>query len=170
MCGNFNFDYACSMARSRSGGLISMWDLNTFSKEEIWCDDSFIIVKGRWKNSVGIFFMTNVYGPQDPQTKSALWNKLANFMHNHNGKFILFGDLNIVRNEANHFNAFVDSSGLIDLPIGRCYYTWMNKAGTKLSKLDRFLISDDILELIPDIRITALDHLWSDHTPIIFHV
>ncbi|GKF38420.1 RNA-directed DNA polymerase, eukaryota, reverse transcriptase zinc-binding domain protein, partial [Tanacetum coccineum] len=63
-----------------------------------------------------------------------------------------------------------DSSGLIDLPIGGCYYTWMNKAGTKLSKLDRLLISDDILEAIPDIRITALDRLCSDHTPILFHV
>ncbi|GJY03743.1 RNA-directed DNA polymerase, eukaryota, reverse transcriptase zinc-binding domain protein, partial [Tanacetum coccineum] len=72
--------------------------------------------------------------------------------------------------KADNFNAFIDSSGLIDLPIGGCYYTWMNKAGTKLSKLDRFLISDDILEAIPDIRITALDRLWSDHTPILFHV
>ncbi|GKC65619.1 RNA-directed DNA polymerase, eukaryota [Tanacetum coccineum] len=117
--------------------------------------------------------MINVYGPQDPQTKSVLWNKLADFMHNHNGKFILFGDLNVVRNEqerfgsifssheADHFKAFIDSSGLIDLPIGGCYYTWMNKAGTKLSKLDLFLILDDILEAIPDIHITALDHLWS---------
>ncbi|GKE35949.1 RNA-directed DNA polymerase, eukaryota, reverse transcriptase zinc-binding domain protein, partial [Tanacetum coccineum] len=154
MWGNFNFDYACSMSRGRSGGLISMWDPNTFSKEEIWCDDSFIIVKGRWKNAVGICFMINVYGPQDPHTKSALWNKLADFMHNHNGKFILFGDLNVVRNEQERFG-----SSLIDLPIGGCYYTWMNKAGTKLSKLDRFLISDDILEAIPDIRITAIDRL-----------
>ncbi|GJS66564.1 putative RNA-directed DNA polymerase, eukaryota, reverse transcriptase zinc-binding domain protein [Tanacetum coccineum] len=182
MWGNFKFDYACSMAHGRSGGLISMWDPNTFSKEEIWCDDSFTIVKGRWKNSVGICFMINVYSPQDSQTKSALWNKLADFMHNHNGKFILFGDLNVVCNEqerfgsifssheADHFNVFIDSSCLIDLPIGGCYYTWMNKAGTKLSKLDRFLISDDILEDIPDIRITALDRLWSDHTPILFHV
>nr|GEU84038.1 hypothetical protein [Tanacetum cinerariifolium] len=84
------------------------------------------------------------------QTKLALWNKLADFMHNRNGKFILFG--------------------LIDLPIGGCYYTWMNKAGTKFNKLDCFLISDDILEVIPDIHITALDCLWSYHTPILFHV
>ncbi|PWA56566.1 Ribonuclease H domain [Artemisia annua] len=46
MWGNFNFDYACSMARGRSGGLISMWDPNMFSKDIIWCDDYFIIVKG----------------------------------------------------------------------------------------------------------------------------
>ncbi|GKE11873.1 hypothetical protein Tco_1415424 [Tanacetum coccineum] len=46
----------------------------------------------------------------------------------------------------------------------------MNKAGTKLSKLDRFLISDEVLEILPDIRITALDRLWSDHTPILLHI
>ncbi|GKC61051.1 hypothetical protein Tco_1088649 [Tanacetum coccineum] len=46
----------------------------------------------------------------------------------------------------------------------------MNKAETKLSKLDRFLISKDVLESTPDIRITTLERLWSDHTPILLHV
>nr|GEV03186.1 RNA-directed DNA polymerase, eukaryota [Tanacetum cinerariifolium] len=61
-------------------------------------------------------------------------------------------DLNDNFNELAH--------GLIDLPIGGRLYTWMNKAGTKLSKLDRFLISDEVLEIVLDIRITALDRLW----------
>ena len=103
-------------------------------------------------------------------------------MFNHNGKYVLFGDLNVVRNEeerfgsnfsrieADHFNSFIDSTGLIDLPIGGRAYTWMNKAGTKLSKLDRFLISEAVLEALPDIHITALDRLWSDHNPILLHV
>ncbi|GJS40030.1 RNA-directed DNA polymerase, eukaryota, reverse transcriptase zinc-binding domain protein [Tanacetum coccineum] len=42
--------------------------------------------------------------------------------------------------------------------------------GTKLSKLDRFLISEDVIDLLPDIRITALDRIWSDHNPILLHV
>ncbi|GJZ80569.1 hypothetical protein Tco_0645563 [Tanacetum coccineum] len=67
--GNFAFDYACSMARGLSGGLISMWDPNLFSKEAIWCDDSFIIIKG---NSVGDCYMVNIYGPQDQVSKLAL--------------------------------------------------------------------------------------------------
>ena len=103
-------------------------------------------------------------------------------MQHHNGKFILFGDLNIVhyeherfgsifsQHEADCFNSFIDSSGLVDLQIGGCYYTWMNKAGTKLSKLDHFLISDDILEVVPDFRVTTLNHGWPDHTPILLHV
>ncbi|GJW62012.1 RNA-directed DNA polymerase, eukaryota, reverse transcriptase zinc-binding domain protein [Tanacetum coccineum] len=182
MWGNFNFDYACSMARGRSGGLISMWDPNTFIKEVIWCDESYIIVKEKWKNLVGDCFMINIYGPQDSSAKSSLWNMIAEFMHHHKGKFILFRDMNVVRNEnerfcsifsqieADHFNSFNGLTGLIDLLIRGRLYTWMNKAGTKLSKVDRFLISDEVLEVLPDIRITVLDRLWSDHTHILLHI
>nr|GEY40407.1 RNA-directed DNA polymerase, eukaryota [Tanacetum cinerariifolium] len=73
------------------------------------------------------------------------------------------------RNEAGHFNAFIDSSGLIDLPIGGQYYTWMNKSGAKLSNLDRFLTFEGILKYIPDIKVMAIDRMWSDHIPILLH-
>ncbi|GJT56724.1 RNA-directed DNA polymerase, eukaryota, reverse transcriptase zinc-binding domain protein [Tanacetum coccineum] len=123
MWGNYAFDYACSMARGLSGGLISIWDPNMFSKNSIWCDDSFIIIKGNWKNVVGDCFMVNIYGPQDHVSKLALWNRLTDFMHHHNGSYIMFGDMNAVRNaqerfgttlnsiEADHFNSFIDSTG-----------------------------------------------------------
>ncbi|GJY41532.1 RNA-directed DNA polymerase, eukaryota, reverse transcriptase zinc-binding domain protein [Tanacetum coccineum] len=181
MWGNFKFDYAYSMARGRSGGLVSMWDPNMFV-EAIWCNVAFIIVKGHWNNSMGNCFMINIYAPQDSSAKSSLWNKIADFMHQHNRKFILFSYMNVVCHEnerfgsifsrlvADHFNAFIDSLGLIDLPIGGRLFTWMNKADTKLSKLDQFLITEDVLDSTPDIRITALDRLWSDHTPILLHV
>ncbi|GJX45734.1 RNA-directed DNA polymerase, eukaryota, reverse transcriptase zinc-binding domain protein [Tanacetum coccineum] len=170
MWGNINFDYACSKARGRSGGLISMWDPNMFSKDTIWCDDHFIIVKGHWNNAVGDCFMINIYGPQESSAKSHFWNRIADFMNEHNGKFILFGDMNTVRHEnersgslfshieADHFNSFIDSTGLIDLPIGGRYFTWMNKAGTKLSKL-MIPISEGIIDDIPDIIITVIDRL-----------
>ncbi|PWA38784.1 hypothetical protein CTI12_AA578030 [Artemisia annua] len=72
--------------------------------------------------------------------------------------------------EADHFNSFIDSTGLVDLPIGGRSFTWMNKACTKLSKLDRFLISEDVTVRLPDVRITALDRLWPDHNPILLHI
>nr|GFB48929.1 RNA-directed DNA polymerase, eukaryota, reverse transcriptase zinc-binding domain protein [Tanacetum cinerariifolium] len=49
----------------------------------------------------------------------------------------------------------------IDLPMGSHSFTWMNKQGTKFSKLDRFLIYEDVLNLFPDIQITALDRMCS---------
>ncbi|PWA34280.1 RNA-directed DNA polymerase, eukaryota [Artemisia annua] len=45
----------------------------------------------------------------------------------------------------------------------------MNKAGTKLSKLDQFLVSEDVIEELPNMRVTALERLWSDHNPILLH-
>ncbi|GKC52415.1 RNA-directed DNA polymerase, eukaryota, reverse transcriptase zinc-binding domain protein [Tanacetum coccineum] len=126
MWGNYAFDYACSMARGFSGGLISIWDPNMFSKNSIWCDHSFIIIKGNWKNVVGDCFMMNIYGPQDLVSKLALCNRLTDFMHHYNGSYIMFGDMNAVRNaqerfgstlnsiEANHFNSFIDSTDGFD--------------------------------------------------------
>ncbi|GKA39817.1 RNA-directed DNA polymerase, eukaryota, reverse transcriptase zinc-binding domain protein [Tanacetum coccineum] len=89
--------------------------------------------------------------------------------------------MNVVRNEnkrsgslfsrqdADNFNSFIDKSGLINLPLGGRLFTWMNKAGTKLSKLDRFLISEEVAKALLDVRVTAIDHLWSDHNPILLH-
>ncbi|GKB64871.1 RNA-directed DNA polymerase, eukaryota, reverse transcriptase zinc-binding domain protein [Tanacetum coccineum] len=112
--------------------------------------------------------MVNIYDPHDQVSKLALWNRLQDFMHHHNGSYIMFEDMNAVRNEqervgsifnnieADYFNSFIDATCLVDLPIGGRCFTWMNKAGTKHSKLDHFLISEDMIDLLPDIRITAL--------------
>ncbi|GJY20644.1 RNA-directed DNA polymerase, eukaryota, reverse transcriptase zinc-binding domain protein [Tanacetum coccineum] len=129
------------MARGRSGGLISMWDPNFFSKESIWCDDSFIIIKGNWKNR-------HKRCQNEQERIGFIFNNI----------------------EADYFNPFIDATGLVDLPIGGRCFTWMNKIGTKLSKLDRFLISEDVIDLLPNIHITALDRIWSDHNPILLHV
>nr|GEZ21229.1 RNA-directed DNA polymerase, eukaryota, reverse transcriptase zinc-binding domain protein [Tanacetum cinerariifolium] len=181
MWGNYSFDYACSQARGRSSGLISMWDPNLFVKEHIWCDEAFNIVKGRWRNKIGDCYKINLYGPYDPLAKISLWNKVLDFIQSHIGKYVLFGDMNEVRsaherygslfsrNEAEVFNLFIKNSGLIDLPMGGHSFTWINKTRMKISKLDRFLISEDVLSLLPDILVTSLDRMWSDHTPILLH-
>ena len=72
MCGNFNFDYTCSMACGRSGCLNPIWDPTSFVKADIWCDDSFIIIKGKWKILTGDCFMINLYEPQDYLAKTNL--------------------------------------------------------------------------------------------------
>ncbi|PWA79807.1 RNA-directed DNA polymerase, eukaryota [Artemisia annua] len=181
MWGNFSFDYACSSARGRSGGLVTLWDPNVFVKNRFWCGDNYIIVEGKWMNSVENYYLINVYGPQHQPEKANLWAFLRTFIQNHAGNTILFGDLNEVRNElerfgssfstidASIFNTFIHDAGLIDLPMGGRQFTWMNKAGSKLSKIDRFLISDGVSQTHPDVQVTILDRLWSDHNPILLH-
>lgn len=53
--------------------------------------------------------------------------------------------------------------------MGGRKFTWMNKVGSKMSKLDSFLISDDVLQSFPDLQVVALDRVWSDHNPILLH-
>nr|GEZ26031.1 putative RNA-directed DNA polymerase, eukaryota, reverse transcriptase zinc-binding domain protein [Tanacetum cinerariifolium] len=71
------------MARSRSGGLISMWDPNSFIIDDKWCNVAFIIVTRYWRNTVGDCNMINVYGPKDSLVKAILWNRIGDFMHQH---------------------------------------------------------------------------------------
>ncbi|GJZ50470.1 RNA-directed DNA polymerase, eukaryota, reverse transcriptase zinc-binding domain protein [Tanacetum coccineum] len=113
--------------------------------------------------------MINIYGPQDSLDKAILWNRIGDFLHQHAGKNIIFEDMNVVLNEnerngfifsrhvADNFNSFIEKFGLIDLPLGGRLFTWMNKAGTKLSKLDRFLISEEVADALPYVRVTAID-------------
>nr|GEX75409.1 putative ribonuclease H protein At1g65750 family [Tanacetum cinerariifolium] len=66
--------------------------------------------------------------------------RLRDFMHHNDGSYIFFRDMNVIRNEqerygssfnsieADHFNDFIESTCLIDLPIRRRSFTWMNKA------------------------------------------
>nr|GFB05500.1 RNA-directed DNA polymerase, eukaryota, reverse transcriptase zinc-binding domain protein [Tanacetum cinerariifolium] len=73
------------------------------------------------------------------------------------------------RLEAHNFNLFIDDTRLVDVPLGGPSYTWMNKAGTKMSKLDRFLVSNSIMDAVPDLKVTALARGWSDHITLMLH-
>ena len=69
------------------------------------------------------------------------------------GEVILIGNFNEVRfdsesfgtqfcaGDAAVFNQFIADADLVDLPLGGPTYTWVNKWGSKMSKLDRFLLS-----------------------------
>nr|GEV03034.1 RNA-directed DNA polymerase, eukaryota [Tanacetum cinerariifolium] len=89
------------------------------------------------------------------------------------------GDFNEVRSEqerfgssfnsqgANAFNNFIAMSGLINLPLGGYSYTWAHKSASKMSKLDRFLISEGLMVLFPHLSGLCLDRKLYDHRPII---
>lgn len=76
-----------------------MWDPNVFVKGDIWCGDNYVIVKGKWKNSMEDYYFVNIYGPQHQPDKANLWSFLRQFIQDHNGKVVLFGDLNEVRDD-----------------------------------------------------------------------
>ncbi|XP_071727949.1 uncharacterized protein [Rutidosis leptorrhynchoides] len=176
--GNVNFDYAVSLARGFSGGIISLWDCNSFWKSDIWCNDNFVIVKGTWLRENVEVFMVNVYAPQVLSDKIVLWNNLTLFMASHLGNYIFMGDWNSVRcredrcgsdycpRDSQVFNDFIESNALYDIPLGGLRFTYRNKAGNKLIKLDRFFITNNLFNVVNDLKGSVLDRGYSDHSPI----
>nr|GEX12675.1 RNA-directed DNA polymerase, eukaryota [Tanacetum cinerariifolium] len=68
---------------------------------------------------------------------------------------------------AEEFNSFIVNAGLVKVPLGGYSFTWCHKSAKKMSKLDRFLISDNLMCSCPSISSTSLDRFLSDHRPII---
>lgn len=120
-----------------------------------------------------------VYAPQSLASKIALWSSLSNLMANWDGTLVVMGDFNEVRyaserygtvyndQQADIFNEFIGDNSLIDIPLGGYNYTWSNKWGSKMSKLDRFLVSDNFYDQFPHITGVILEKGKPDHRPII---
>ncbi|GJV19995.1 RNA-directed DNA polymerase, eukaryota, reverse transcriptase zinc-binding domain protein [Tanacetum coccineum] len=69
----------------------------------------------------------------------------------------------------NDFNDFIEENDLIDPPLGGYQYTWVNKMATKMSKINRFLLSERVTDSFPNIVATILDKGIPDHRPIMLH-
>nr|GFB87047.1 RNA-directed DNA polymerase, eukaryota [Tanacetum cinerariifolium] len=79
---------------------------------------------------------------------------LSNLVRRWNGEAIIMGDFNDVRtmderlgssfnaSSARCFDRFIVSSGLVDVNLEGCSFTWSHPSASKMSKLDRFLVTE----------------------------
>nr|GEY17098.1 hypothetical protein [Tanacetum cinerariifolium] len=120
-----------------------------------------------------------IYVPQSPVFKCTLWEYISGLIIRWNGETVVLGDFNEVRSEeerfgsffnqssARDFNCFISSSGLVDVKMEGFSFTWVHPSAKKMSKLDRFLVSDGIILGFPAITAVCLDRHLSDHRPIL---
>ncbi|GJW02192.1 RNA-directed DNA polymerase, eukaryota [Tanacetum coccineum] len=177
--GNYTFDYAHSDSVGNSGGILCIWDPNSFQKDNVTVSDFFIIIRGTWLKSGVKILMVAVYAPHDLRDKKILWDYLEYIINRWDGEVLIMGDFNEVRRKterfgsvfnvqgADMFNMFIANAGLEEIPLGGSSFTWCHKSATKMSKLDRFLISENLFNSYPDICATSLDRFLSDHRPIL---
>ncbi|GJV63547.1 RNA-directed DNA polymerase, eukaryota [Tanacetum coccineum] len=177
--GNSQFDFATSSARGLSGGIISIWNNLVFSKSNIMCNDNYVVVDGFWiPGDVNIRWI-NVYAPQNLSSKLVLWSTLLNLIATWDGVVVMMGDFNEVRDaserhgssfndrQVKFFNDFIQDASLIDVTLGGYNYTWTDKWGSKMSKLDRFLVSDNFFDHFPCATGIVLEKGTPDHRPIL---
>ncbi|GKD15931.1 RNA-directed DNA polymerase, eukaryota [Tanacetum coccineum] len=112
-------------------------------------------------------------------SKIHLWAYMTGIINRWHGEVVVMGDFNEVcfaskRHGSNfyslnaaEFNTFITKSHLIDVPLGGYSFTWSDKHASKMSKLDRFLISDGLLDLFPNFSCLILHRHISDHKSII---
>jgi len=72
----------------------------------------------------------NIYAPCEPRAKQELWASLS-------------VRLQLLGGEKVYFSLFIDNNGLIDLSLCGCRFTCYKGHGTSMSRLDRFLLSEE---------------------------
>ncbi|GKA47598.1 RNA-directed DNA polymerase, eukaryota [Tanacetum coccineum] len=141
----------------------------------------FIAIMGKWLPNDKNLLITTVYAPQELSEKRMLWQYLVHVIEGWKGDIIVMDDFNEVRTAeerfgsifnargAAAFNSFISTGGLVEVPSGGYSYTWAHKSAAKMSKLDRFLISKDLMRIYPNISSIILDTCLSNHRPILLH-
>ncbi|GJV89209.1 RNA-directed DNA polymerase, eukaryota [Tanacetum coccineum] len=161
------------------GGILCIWEASIFKKDGATISDNFIAIYGTWLPRNVKILLVAVYAPQQPGSKRALWDFLSNLVRRWNGEAIIMGDFNDVRtmderlvssfnvSSARCFDRFIVSSGLVDVKLEGYSFTWSHPSASKMSKLDRFLVTEGIISLYPSISALCLDRHLSDHRPIL---
>lgn len=167
-------------ASGASGGLAIVWNtqavtLTDFHASHYLIQAAFHILGTNIHGN-----LSNVYFPQDTGSKIALLDTIAALSNNRrNPLWIIAGDFNmstkieekiggrtIMEPEVARFKDFIQNASLIDMPFCNGTFTWSNRRAGKhkiASKLDRFLISNNVVHLGGDISAAILAHTGSDH-------
>lgn len=117
----------------------------------------------------------SVYVPHLLSKKRLLWDYLAHIIDKWDGETLVMGDFNEVRDESECFGSvfypfgtlifkyFINNSSLFEVLLGGFTCTWSNQAASKMSKLDRFLISSALLDIFSHISGMILHRNLSNH-------
>ncbi|GJU32050.1 RNA-directed DNA polymerase, eukaryota [Tanacetum coccineum] len=179
MWGNSNYDYVFSESVGNSGGILCIWEESIFKKSYVTISDYFVAIYGTWIPNKTKVLIVAIYAPQQPSLRRVLWDYLSLLLSRWNGEAVLMGDFNEVRIKderrgtwfnsynASFFNKFISSSSLVDIKMEGYAFTWSHPSGKKMSKLDRFLVSDGFISLFPSITALCMDRHLSDHRSIL---
>ncbi|XVE97847.1 hypothetical protein REPUB_Repub03eG0054100 [Reevesia pubescens] len=167
-----------SLAEGLSGGILTVRQKSFFLDEGQIADGFFTAVWGTLVCFNVKILLVNVYGPCNGAERKVLWEVIANLVSLCNLPCLIAGDFNAVRSSnermfclgdsagMDDFNEFIFSCNLVDIPLIGKKFTWFGRE-KKRSKLDRFLISEDLFAGFPNLVVKALNKNLSDHVPLV---
>jgi exonuclease III len=177
-----NVEFSYQSSRGASGGLITLWNRN---EVEVWFSfnmEHVLGVQGQFVKTGEQFTLFNVYAPCDTLSQQLLWQNLsARLASLSEANVCLCGDFNAVRcaeerksvgsvninvSGSANFNNMIENNCLIDLPLRGRRFTWYRGDGRSMSRIDRFLLSENWCLTWPNCFQMASSRGLSDHCPI----
>ncbi|GLU19133.1 hypothetical protein SLE2022_353980 [Rubroshorea leprosula] len=174
-----NFQWVTQSANGTSGGILIIWNASVFKKISSFQGAGFLGIQGTWGEENTPCYLVNIYSPCDLVAKRSLWENLSNTISSHKGNWCIAGDFNAIRSlqerkggtsvrrEIREFNDFIEMNGLVDLPMIGRKFSWYRPNGHYMSRLDRFLFSEEWLVKWTDLKQWGLPRSLSDHCPIL---
>ena len=156
-----------------------LWDSRSVKILKSWRDVFSVSVAVEDLSNKSKWLITSVYDPNDSQRRKEMWNESEEIRGRWDGAWCIGGDWNIVRFPSEKSRAgsttedmksvsdWINSQALVDLPLKGASFTWSNhQSSPTLSRLDRFLVSNEWLDLYPEVCQLALPKVASDYCPI----
>ncbi|XP_057428588.1 uncharacterized protein LOC130722016 [Lotus japonicus] len=142
--------YCLVPATGSAGGLLNLWRENVLEVIQVITDQRFIVMLAKLQNVEELVLVVNVYGPHSDAERFTLFVQLLTILTEHKGGTIMGAD-----------------SCLVDLPLHRGHFTWSSTRNDGLgSRLDRWLLSEDMFLCFNNFNQFALEWGISDHRAV----
>ncbi|XP_058741336.1 uncharacterized protein LOC131613705 [Vicia villosa] len=150
--------YSFSNSTGMSGGLLTLWNTSKVEVVHSFKGGGFLGIKVVWKGH--FYYVANVYSSCELANKRALWEELLRLKNIYiDGEWIIGGDFNAVKDrserkgrsgavnnmEMSLFTEFIDKSLLLDFPCKGKKFSWYSGDGKLMSRIDRFLVADNVV-------------------------
>ncbi|GKU93781.1 hypothetical protein SLEP1_g7347 [Rubroshorea leprosula] len=178
--GSENCEWLMKAAQGSAGGILSIWNPKFFRMHKKLEGTGFCGMTGFWGVDQIPCSFGNIYSSCNRQEKWQMWSELQELIKAAGGgNWCLAGDFNAIRckeekkgktydtSDMCKFNNFISETGLLEIPLKGRKFTWYKPDGSAMSKLDRFLLSNELLLCFPDISMRGLSRDISDHCPIV---
>ncbi|XP_058760862.1 uncharacterized protein LOC131634227 [Vicia villosa] len=143
---------------SGGGGILIMWRKDFFKVIYSFKGEGFLGLCVEKENK-RIYFV-NFYASCDHNSRLRSWKRLLDIKRrSSDGSWCIGGEFNMItsldervgiskknyRKEIEDFKVFIEEMELVDPPTIGGKFTWRNSGGSAMSRLDRFLLSDNFI-------------------------
>jgi exonuclease III len=168
-----------------SGGLAILWNPQTVSMHHPFSTKGTLTAHFKVVASTKEGAITNVYGPQSIQDKESFMQTLQYVKTLiHTPHWIVGGDFNMIltleekiggtkrlEQDSGKFKTLIEQLNMVDMETRNGIFTWSNKrTGHQhvACRLDRFLVTEALLESDQAMEANIMPKTGSDHWPIAF--